>query len=172
MKKVEFTIPAEIDSILPLRSLIEKVGFRYAFASKIIHAVKLAVEEAVTNIIRHGYMNTTDGKITIQICVRSNSLRIVLIDQGPSFDPIQVNDPDLAKYIDAGKRGGLGIFMIRKLMDEFHYSVTDRGNEIHMIKYCDGSKRSKFCFFLHALKSPSKLKYFLPIRLDCSKNLQ
>jgi serine/threonine-protein kinase RsbW len=167
LKKTELTIPAKIDSIVPIRNLIEKVGFRYAFTSKIIYATKLAVEEALTNIIRHGIINTSDEKIIIQILVRPDSLGVILIDQGPSFDPIQVNNPDIAKYIDIGKRGGLGIFMIRKIMDEFHYFVTDRGNEIHLIKYRDGYQKSIFRNFIYVLKSPSKLKYFLPMRLDC-----
>lgn len=172
MKKTELTIPAEIHSIIPVRSLIEKIGFRYAFAIKTIHATKLAVEEAVTNIIRHGYNNTTDGKITIQIRVKPYSLGIVIIDQSPSFDPKQVNNPDIAQYIDVGKRGGLGIFMIRKLMDEYHYLVTDRGNELHLIKYRDGYHKSNFRNFVQLLKSPSKLKIFLPMYLDCRINMQ
>jgi serine/threonine-protein kinase RsbW len=171
LKKAELTIPAEFKSILPLRNLIEKIGFRYNFTSKIIYSTKLAVEEAVTNIIRHGYINTTGGKITVQILVRSNSLYIILIDQGPSFDPQQVNNPDIEKYVDTGKKGGLGIFMIRKLMDEFHYSVTDRGNEIHMVKYRDGYPKSVFSNIIHVIKSPSRLKYFLPSCLDCGKNV-
>ena len=172
MKKTELTIPAEINSILPVRNLIEKIGLRYAFTTKTIHVTKLAVEEVVTNIIRHGYNNTPDKKITIQIRARPYSLGIVVIDQGLSFDPKQVNNPDIAKYIDAGKKGGLGIFMIRKLMDEFHYFVTDRGNEIHLIKYRDGYHKSNLRNFVHLLKSPSKLKIFLPMYLDCSKNIQ
>ena len=172
MKKTELTIPAEISAILPLRKLIEKIGFRYHFASKIIYSTKLAVEEAVTNIIRHGYINTPDGKITVKILARSNSLYIILIDHGPSFDPLQVNNPDINKYVDTGKKGGLGIFMIRKLMDEFHYSVTDRGNEIHMIKYRDGYPKSIFSNIVHVLKSPTRLKYFFPLCLDCGKNVQ
>jgi serine/threonine-protein kinase RsbW len=172
LKKTELTIPAEFNSVAPIRNLIEKIGFRYAFTTKTIHATKLAVEEVVTNIIRHGYINTMDGKITIQIQVRAYSLGIVLIDQGPSFDPKQVNNPNIAHYIDIGKRGGLGIFMIRKLVDEFQYLVTDRGNEIHLIKYRDGYHKSSLRNFIQLLKTPSKLKIFLPMYLDCRINMQ
>jgi anti-sigma regulatory factor (Ser/Thr protein kinase) len=172
LKKTELTIPAEINSIIAIRNLIEKIGFRYAFTSNTIHATKLAVEEAVTNIIRHGYLNTTDKKITIQIQARLYSLGIVVIDQGSSFDPKQVNNPDIVKYIDIRKKGGLGIFMIRKLMDEFNYQVTDRGNEIHLLKYRDGCHRSNLRNFVHLLKTPSKLKIFLPMYLDCTRNMQ
>jgi len=167
LKKTEITIPAEIDVIIPLRNLIEKIGLRYAFAKSTIYPTKLAVEEAVTNIIQHGYIDTSHGKITVQVFVQLDRLSIVLIDQGLSFDPRMVNNPDIIQYIDKGKRGGLGIFMIRRLMDEFQYAVTDRGNEIRLTKYRGSSHKSILHNIVHLFKYPSKLKYFLPMHLDC-----
>jgi serine/threonine-protein kinase RsbW len=172
LKKVEFTIPAQIDTIKPIRSLIEKIGSRYAFSSQNIHAVKLAVEEILTNIIRHGYIDTSLGKITIRIIVKLDRLKIVIIDQGISFDPQEVNNPDIVQYIDKGKKGGLGIFMIRRLMDEFYYKISDRGNEIHLTKYRGSSYKSFLHNIYHLFKYPSKLRYFLPMRLDCSQIIQ
>jgi serine/threonine-protein kinase RsbW len=171
LKKTELTIPAEIDVIIPLRNLIEKIGLHYALATSTIYAVKLAVEEAITNIIRHGYIDTSHGKITIQIFVQLDRFSVVLIDQGLSFDPRLVNNPDIVEYIDKGKKGGLGIFMIRRLMDEFHYAVTDKGNEIRLTKYRGSSYKSILHNIVHLFKYPSKLKYFLPMSLDCSKIL-
>jgi serine/threonine-protein kinase RsbW len=168
LRKTELTIPAEIDAIIPIRRLIEKIGSRYAFSSRNIHAAKLAVEEVLTNIIRHGYIDTSHGKITIQIVVQLDRLKINIIDQGISFDPRMVNNPDIIQYIDKGKKGGLGIFMIRRLMDEFQYRITDRGNEIHLTKYRGSSYKSFLHNIYHLIRYPAKLRYFLPMRLDCS----
>jgi serine/threonine-protein kinase RsbW len=167
LKKTEITIPAHIDAIIPIRNLITHIGSRYAFTSQNIHAAKLAVEEVLTNIIRHGYLNQSQGKITIQIIVKLDRLKIVFIDQGESFDPREVNNPDIFKYVDRRKKGGLGIFMIRRLMDEFHYAITDRGNEIHLTKYRGSSYKSILHNIYHLFKYPAKLRYFLPMRLDC-----
>jgi len=170
LRKTELTIPAEIDAIIPVRSLIEKIGLRYAFTSQNIHAAKLAVEEVLTNIIRHGYIDTSHGKITIQIRVKLDRLKIIFIDQGVSFDPRMVNNPDIVQYIDKGKRGGLGIFMIRRLMDEFQYAITDRGNEIHLTKYRGSSYKSFLHNIYHIFKYPAKLRYFYRCVLIVAKS--
>ena len=167
MKTTEFTIPAEIDAIKHIRTLIGKIGSHYAFTSQNIHAAKLAAEEVLTNIIRHGYIDTSHGKITIRISVHLDRLKIVFIDQGVSFDPGMVNNPDIIQYIDKGKKGGLGIFMIRRLMDEFYYAITEKGNEIHLTKYRGSSYKSFLHNMYHLFKYPAKLRYFLPLRLDC-----
>jgi serine/threonine-protein kinase RsbW len=167
LKTTELTIPAEIDAIKPIRNLIEKIGSHYAFTPKSIFSAKLAVEEVLTNIIRHGYIDTSHGKITIQICVKLDRLKIIIIDQGISFDPRMVNEPDIVQYVDKGKKGGLGIFMIRRLMDELLYTITEKGNEIHLTKYRGSAYKSFLHNIYDLIKYPSKLRYFLPLRLDC-----
>ncbi|KAA3659594.1 MAG: tetratricopeptide repeat protein, partial [Calditrichaeota bacterium] len=64
-----------------------------------------------------------------------------LIDTGKYFDPRTVKAPDLDRYVDIGKKGGLGIFIIRKLMDEIDYRRTEEGNELRMTKYRDKTKK-------------------------------
>ena len=118
-----------------IRGFIDYVGRRYSYSSKDIHATKLAVEEACTNIMRHGYKGIPYGEITIKILIRRLSISVILIDQGQTFDPRTVNKPDILKYVEMGKMGGLGIMMIRKLMDELYYDVTDQGNEFRLVKY-------------------------------------
>lgn len=137
-------IPAELDYMFRVRQFIEKIGVRYAFTARVINAAKLSVEEACTNIIRHGYKGLVNGKITIQLLVRYSSLTIVLVDQGHTFDPRTVKNPDLAKYVEMGKIGGLGIMMIRRLMDKIDYSPTRKGNVLKMIIYRDKPKKSYY----------------------------
>src|SRR4030042_6917107 len=109
-----------------VRDFIEQIGARHNFDHKIINSFKLVVDEACTNIIRHGYRDIKNGQIMVRAIVRRMSLTIVIVDSGHSFDPRQVQDPDLEKYVSIGKKGGLGIFMMRKLMDDIKYNVTSR----------------------------------------------
>lgn len=132
--KEEITIPARMISLRDVRDFIEQVGKKYKFSEKVINSFKLVVEEACTNIIRHGYLDIKDGKIEIRAIIRRLSLTIVIIDQGKSFDPRQLKNPDLQKYVQIGKKGGLGIFMMRKLMDDIQYHVTSHGNELRLTK--------------------------------------
>jgi len=117
-----------------IRDFIEQIGKRFNFNQKIINSFKLVVDEACTNIIRHGYRDIKNGEITVRAIVRRLSLTIVIVDNGKSFDPRQVQNPDLDKYVSIGKKGGLGIFMMRKLMDDIKYNVTSRGNELRLTK--------------------------------------
>jgi len=135
--KEEINFPAKMSSLRIVRDFIEQIGKKYKFSEKIINSFKLVVDEACTNVIRHGYMDIKDGSITIRAIIRRLSLTFVIIDQGASFDPRQLKNPDLQKYIQIGKKGGLGIFMMRKLMDDIHYNVTNHGNELRLSKTRD-----------------------------------
>ena len=133
VKKEELRVPAEIDSLKKIRDFIGHVGKKHRFSDKVINAFKLAVDEATTNIIRHAYRDRR-GEITVRMIIRKKSLTISLIDQGRYFDPNRVRDPDLKRYVAIGKRGGLGIFMIRRLVDEIDYRRTPEGNELRLTK--------------------------------------
>ncbi|OPX33618.1 hypothetical protein B1H10_05465 [candidate division KSB1 bacterium 4484_188] len=114
--KEEIIIPAQMSYLQQVREFIEHIGKKNRFSDKVTNSFKLVVDEACTNIIRHGYRDVKNGQIVIRAIVRRLSLTMVVIDRGKSYDPRQVQNPDLQKYISIGKKGGLGIFMMRKLM--------------------------------------------------------
>ncbi len=134
VKKEEIAIPAQMSYMGQVRDFIEHIGVKYKYPDKIINSYKLVIEEACTNIIRHGYRDIKGGEISIRAIIRQKSLTVVIIDQGISYDPRQAQTPDLEKYIQIGKKGGLGIFMMRKLMDDVQYNITSHGNELRLTK--------------------------------------
>lgn len=137
--KEELKVPAHTDYLADLRDFVVRLGRRYAFSEKMVTAFKLSVDEASTNIMRHAYRETGgDGYIIIRALVRKTSVTICLIDQGKFFDPTRVKDPDLDRYVQIGKKGGLGIFMMRKLMDEIDYRKTEEGNQLRLTKNREG----------------------------------
>ncbi len=140
--KDEIKVPGHIDYLGELRNFVTKSGKKYKFPDSVINAFKLSIDEAATNIIKHAYRDE-DGDITLRVLVRKNSMVVSLIDQGKYFDPAKAKDPDLKRYVDIGKKGGLGIFIMRRLMDEIDYRHTEEGNELRMIKYRDGDFRKK-----------------------------
>jgi serine phosphatase RsbU (regulator of sigma subunit)/anti-sigma regulatory factor (Ser/Thr protein kinase) len=141
--KEEIIIPAQMPYLRQIRDFIEQIGKRFNFNQKIVNSFKLVVDEACTNIIRHGYRDIKNGQITVRAIIRRLSLTIVIIDNGKSFDPRQVQNPDLDKYVSIGKKGGLGIFMMRKLMDDIKYNVTSRGNELRLTKTREKVERAR-----------------------------
>jgi serine phosphatase RsbU (regulator of sigma subunit)/anti-sigma regulatory factor (Ser/Thr protein kinase) len=134
VRKELIAIPAQMSYLGQVRDFIDHIGKKYKYEDRLINSFKLVIEEACTNIIRHGYRDIKGGEITIKAIVRRQSLTIVVVDQGISYDPRQASTPDLEKYIQIGKKGGLGIFMMRKLMDDVQYNITSRGNELRLTK--------------------------------------
>lgn len=101
-------------------------------------AIRLAVDEAVTNIVEHAYeddANAASGD-GIQLCcwVNEHDFFVQIDDQGKSFDPEQVPSPDMRKPLDELETGGLGLYFMRKMMDEVHFSFDAPGNRLLMVK--------------------------------------
>ncbi|MBN2030453.1 SpoIIE family protein phosphatase [bacterium] len=141
--KEETKVPAEIGYLGEMRNFVTRVGRKYGVSERIINVFKLAIDEAGTNIIRHAYRDW-EGFITIRMLVRDRSVTISMIDQGHTFDPNRVKDPDLQRYVDIGKKGGLGIFIIRRVIDQIDYRKTVEGNELKLIKNRSISPRKRF----------------------------
>ncbi|MFZ5518128.1 MAG: SpoIIE family protein phosphatase [Candidatus Zhuqueibacterota bacterium] len=156
--KEEIKVPAHIDYLGELRNFVTKTGRKHSFPDTVVNAFKLCIDEAATNIIKHAYRDH-DGMITMRVIVKKNSMTVVLVDQGKYFDPSRVADPDLKRYIDIGKKGGLGIFIMRKLLDEIEYHHTEEGNELRLTKYRDSSFRKKKEIQAPSLAVSLKMRY-------------
>ena len=156
--KEQLKVPAKIDYLSELRDFVTKVGKRHGFSERIINAFKLSIDEAATNIIKHAYRDW-EGDITIRAIVKKYSLTIVLIDTGKYFDPRQVSDPDLQRYVDIGKKGGLGIFIMRRLLDSIDYRKTEEGNELWLVKNRDILPKRKLS--VSSIPLTLKVRYWL-----------
>lgn len=96
----------------------------------------LAVDEAVTNIIEHGYEPGIEGLIEIEIDCEETQLKVVIRDSGRVFNPEAVPNPDMGKHMKMGRKKGLGIFLMRQIMDEVRYRFKDGvKNELTLVKY-------------------------------------
>lgn len=160
VRKEELRVPADLDHLKEIRDFIGRIGKKYHISEKIINAFKLAADEASTNIIRHAYRDKS-GDITVRAIIRKRSVTISLIDQGRYFDPNRVKDPDLKRYVAIGKRGGLGIFMIRRLVDEMDYRRTEEGNELRLTKNREVERKPFFSFLsLPSIPISLRVRYY------------
>ena len=133
VKKGEWKFPAEIDYLGQMRDAITQFGRKFGVSERVINAFKLAIDEAGTNIIRHAYRDWP-GEITVRMIIRQKTVTVSLIDQGHAFDLRNVQDPDLKRYVEIGKKGGLGILIIRRVIDTIDYRKTEEGNELRLTK--------------------------------------
>lgn len=131
----EMRITADMGELARIRTEVAEAirvgGFPETYTNRIL----IAVDEAVTNIIEHGYEDPADGEIEIVCEVEPETFTISIIDQGESFDPRSMTDIDIQRHVAQGKAGGLGIFLIRKIMDvvDYHHE-TGKHNRLTMVK--------------------------------------
>jgi serine/threonine-protein kinase RsbW len=102
---------------------------------EILYDVQLAVDEACTNIISHGYAGLDPGSIILDLEIDSEKLTISLTDFGHSFEPSNVPIPDVDAPIEERELGGFGLFLIQQSMDHLNYQVTEEGNKMILTKY-------------------------------------
>jgi len=101
-----------------------------------IFKVQLAVDEACTNIIKHAYSREGEGQIIICCSLSGNTLLVTIKDWGKCFDPNSVPRPNTKAALSERKEGGLGIFLMRELMNEIRFTFNkEEGNKLTMIKH-------------------------------------
>jgi serine/threonine-protein kinase RsbW len=127
------TIASDIDEIQEISSCLDAVMRAHGFPEDDILDTQLAVEEAITNIIMHGYQDAR-GEITVSCRADNGIVEVRLEDQAVPFDPLALPEPDLAGDIEERKVGGLGIFLIRQVMDEIRYRFKEGKNILVLIK--------------------------------------
>lgn len=127
-------ISAKLEKIPILSKFIGNSMFKFDLGDYGQFQVQLAVEEAVTNIIKHGSLEVND-KISIKCQKMDNEIHIIIEDHGKLFNQKDVCEPDLK--ISPLKRdpGGLGIYFIKKYMDKINYTYKDGKNILTLIKY-------------------------------------
>ena len=122
---------AKFEYLDEIREFVGEIARKGGFSDKDVYNIQLATDEAASNIIEHAYENMPDGILELSCGVNQNVITIVLVDHGESFDPSEVPLPDLKADLSNRKIGGLGIFLMRKLMDEVTYEP--RPNRINVL---------------------------------------
>jgi len=136
-RSFELTINADINEIPRVSAALEQVMQVYSFSNEEILDTQLAVEEAVTNIIMHGYEGRA-GEIHITCHATRGIIEIQVEDNAPLFNPLSVPDPDFTADIQDRRIGGLGIFLIRRVMDDVVYRNDQGKNVLVLIKRKSG----------------------------------
>ena len=133
MKTVQFA--AKFEYLDEIREFVGTIARDAGFGDKDVYNIQLATDEAASNIIEHAYEKKKDGVLELSCGVKDDLITIVLIDHGESFDPSEIPLPDLKADLSDRKIGGLGIFLMRKLMDDVHYEVkSNKSNVLTMTK--------------------------------------
>lgn len=135
-KKYQLKIPSQSDNLSIIREVVAKVAAQVGFDSDEASKIELAVDEACTNVIKHAYGKNSNQMIDLSIKFDDKKLIIIVADKGKGFKPEDIKLPDLNESIKEGRRGGLGICLIRTLMDKVDFKIKPGSkNQVRMIKY-------------------------------------
>ena len=128
------TLINKVSEITKLNTFVKSATTALNMENELANRIKLAVEEAVTNIIDYAYPVDTEGTINVTIEADKESLRFILTDSGAEFDPTRVSKADTTLTVDERPIGGLGVFLVRNLMDSINYERVDGKNVLRMEK--------------------------------------
>jgi serine/threonine-protein kinase RsbW len=131
----KMTFPARFEFLDEIREFVSQIAREGGFAEKEIYSLQLAADEAASNIIEHSYEGIANANLDITCDMRGTILTITMRDTGKSFDPSNVKQPNLKADLSERQIGGLGLYLMRKLMDEVHYEANPKtGNLLTMTK--------------------------------------
>lgn len=131
----DLSVEAHLDQLVSIRAFIDEAGGKLALKDSALADLRLVVDEAVTNVIVHGY-DGQQGTVDLQIKAQEDSVIITIRDQARPFDPALVNAPQLNTALEDRAFGGMGIFLIKQMTDEAEFlPLPGGGNELRLVKH-------------------------------------
>ena len=124
----------DISEISRLYEFIEELGNDFSLSPDIVFNLNLVLEEAVVNIINYAYPQEEHESIYVSARMHEGSLILVLTDTGKEFDPTAAPEADVTLSADDRQIGGLGIFLIRQIMNEVKYERIEGKNVLTLEK--------------------------------------
>ncbi|MBN2187698.1 MAG: ATP-binding protein [Dehalococcoidia bacterium] len=129
----ELKVDSKLENLSVIADFVATVMMQLGI-EKGVYEVQTAVDEACTNIMKYAYSGK-EGVIAISCELQGNDFIITIVDSGKPFDPNMIPPPDLETDLEQRRIGGLGIHLMRKLMDKVNYNVdTQKGNMLIMRK--------------------------------------
>ena len=125
---------AKFENLDEIRAYVGAQARAAGFDDRTIYSVQLAADEAASNIIEHAYKGKTGQSFMLRCEFSRDRLTMTFLDRGKAFDFSRVETPDISADLSKRKIGGLGIFLMHKLMDEVVYKVTKSGNYLTLVK--------------------------------------
>ncbi len=131
----ELTVKSRTENLSAIRNFVSSGALELGISLKVVENIILAVDEACTNIIKHAYQYFPEGEIIVRLKFSREKFTVIIIDHGVPFQPETIPDPDLQTYYRQHRVGGLGMFLMKSLMDEVKYvSVPGKYNQVLLSK--------------------------------------
>jgi serine/threonine-protein kinase RsbW len=129
------TLGSNLEELVRLTEILEDWGVNESLEPSIVGVFNVCLDEIITNIIKHGYESSgKSGTIQLELAVGPGWAEAVTLDQAPAFDPLAKATPDTGLALEDREIGGLGIHLVREMMDRVAYQYVDGSNRFLMRK--------------------------------------
>jgi len=143
-KKYRLKISAATENLEIIRDFINRLAKKAGFNDEQVDQIELSVDEACTNVIKHAYKYDARKMIEIDVFIDPEKIEIMITDRGNGFDLSKLAKPKLDEFIKHARPGGLGIHLMKKLMDKVKFNIEPgKKTQVSLIKYRSqkGSKK-------------------------------
>jgi anti-sigma regulatory factor (Ser/Thr protein kinase) len=141
---LSITIPNQLSEIEKAARLIETFGETHGLPPEIVFNLNLALDEIVTNIISYAYDDDADHRVKVHVALDRDVVSVCVEDDGRAFNPLDAEPPDIRLGIDERPIGGLGVHIVRSLMDALEYRRENGRNIFIMSKRTPGDAGPAF----------------------------
>lgn len=136
MSKRTLNIESRTERLIAVREFISVAAREFGFTDEEVSKIALAVDEACTNIIKHAYKYDPNYNISVTISTHNGAFEIAIRDTGRDFRPEAIPTPDMKEYLEHYRHGGLGVYLMRSLMDKVEYNIRPgKMNEVRLTKF-------------------------------------
>ncbi len=136
MRPETIHIESRTDRLIAVREFVSDAARSFGFSDEDVSKIALAVDEACTNVIKHAYRFDPAQDISVTVRADGSGFQVVIRDNGAQFNPSQIQTPDMREYMKNYRRGGLGMHLMRSLMDKVEYNIAPgKTNEVTLTKF-------------------------------------
>lgn len=128
------SVAADPDGVGKVNAAFTDFAQKYELPEGVRRSFNVALDELLANLLSHGMAGVDAGALTIEVEPDQERLTVTLVDDGPPFDPFSERAPDTTLSVEDRPVGGLGIHLVRELMDEVSYERRDGRNVVTLVK--------------------------------------
>jgi serine/threonine-protein kinase RsbW len=129
-------IESRTERLIAVRDFVSEEARAFGFTDEDVSKIALAVDEACTNIIKHAYRFDPNRNISVRVKGKNGTFEITIRDTGSGFNPSLLHAPDMKDYFSHYRKGGLGVYLMKSLMDKVEFEIhPGKRNEVRLTKY-------------------------------------
>ena len=130
-----FELKSKLSELKSLCRHLEDCGDMMQLPQKCLHEINLGLDELFTNIVSYGFEDEAEHQIKFTLAKTEETLVVKVEDDGTPFNPLEAADPELSRDLDTIDIGGLGIHLVKKMMDDINYQRVEGRNKL-ILKKC------------------------------------